>query len=130
MLFLFHLIFMSAATLCLITGIWVAMGFRKNRNWLKIHKTLNLTGALIGLAGFAAVAANIITTGGEHFSGLHQQTGLTALMLVCLTVFLGFYSFRAKSKTTVRAFHRWSGRLTLVFVITAAVLGLRMIGIF
>jgi len=130
MLVILHLSLMIAAVVCLITGVGIAMFGRKKNNWLKFHKKINSTGLIIALAGASAAFANVVSSGGVHLAGLHHRAGLTALILSCITLFLGFYSFKAANKDAVRAAHRWSGRLSLVAMLATLVLGLMMIGIF
>jgi len=129
MLIILHLSLMITATLCLIAGIGIAMFGRKKKNWLKLHKTLNTTGLIIGFAGAAMAITNVVTSGGQHLAGIHQWIGLAAVISCCLTLFLGFYSFQANNKVTVRMVHRWSGRLSLIAILTTLILGLMMIGI-
>ena len=129
MLIVFHLSFMSAAAICLIAGVSVAMFLRKNKNWLNMHKTINLTGVCLLSAGAIMAVAGVASGSGDHFAGLHQRIGLAVLVLVSLTAFLGFYSFKAANKSAVRAAHRWAGRVSIIGILTALVLGLRMIGI-
>ncbi|MFO7568962.1 MAG: hypothetical protein R6W75_04115 [Smithellaceae bacterium] len=130
MLIVFHLSLMSAAVICLIAGVSIAMFLRKNRNRINLHKKINLTGFCFLLAGAAMALAAVASGGGAHAAGLHQRIGLTAILLACLTVFLGFYTFKARNKPVVRAAHRWSGRISIIAMLAALMLGLRMIGFF
>jgi len=129
MLIILHLSLMIAATLCLIAGIGIAMFGRKKNNWLKLHKTINTTGLIIGFAGVVMAITNVVNSGGHHLAGIHQWIGLATVIFCCLTLFLGFYSFQAKNKAAVRTVHRWSGRLSLIAILTTLILGLMMIGI-
>jgi hypothetical protein len=129
MLIVLHLALMIAAVICLITGVGVAMFARKRKNWLKLHKAINTAGVIIGLAGAAMAFVNVVTSAGNHLSGLHQRMGLFAILLFCFTLYLGFYSFKAANKTAVRATHRWSGRFSLIAMLAALILGLMMIGV-
>ena len=129
MLIIFHLSLMSAATLFLITGISVAMFLRRKKNWLNTHKTFNLAGFFMLLAGAVMAIAAVTTGGGDHFVALHQRMGLAAILLCSATVFLGYYSFKAANKNAIRTVHRWSGRISLIAMVAALILGLRMIGI-
>lgn len=130
MLIIIHLSLMIAAALCLITGVGIAMFGRKKKNWLKIHKALNTVGLIGAVAGAVMAFTNVVTSGGNHLAGLHQWMGLAAVILCGLTLYLGFYSFKAKNKIAVRTSHRWSGRVSIIAVLTALTLGLKMIGIF
>lgn len=129
MLIILHLSFMIGAALCLIIGVAMAMFWRSKNYWLKAHKTFNTAGLIILLAGAAMAIASVVTGGGEHFAGLHQQIGLAALIFSCFTVFLGYYSFYAGSKKMIMAAHRWLGRLSFACILFTLILGLIMIGI-
>ncbi len=129
MLIILHLSFMIGATLCLIIGVAMAMFWRSKNYWLKAHKTFNTAGFILLILGASMAVASIVTSGGEHFAGQHQQIGLAALLSSCVTVFLGYYSFSAGNKKAVMAVHRWMGRLSLACILFALALGLIMIGI-
>ncbi|PKN05080.1 MAG: hypothetical protein CVU74_03625 [Deltaproteobacteria bacterium HGW-Deltaproteobacteria-9] len=129
MLIVLHLVLMIAAVICFMTGVGVAMFARKRKNWLRLHKAMNTAGVMVVLAGVTMAFVNVVTSAGNHLSGLHQWVGLIAIVLCCLTLYLGFYSFKATNKTAVRAAHRWSGRFSLIAMLTAPILGLMMIGV-
>lgn len=129
MLIILHLSLMTAAALCLIAGIGMAMFLRKKKFWLKGHKAFNTTGFCLLAAGAAMAFANVVTSGGHHLAGLHQWAGLAAFILTVVTLSLGFYSFKAANKPAVRAVHRWTGRLSGLVILCALILGLVMIGI-
>ena len=129
MLILMHISLMSAAVLCLITGVGIAVLGRKKTSWLKGHKRFNLTGFCLLVTGALLAFANVVTSDGHHLAGLHQWAGLAALILAGITVFLGFHSFKAVNKPATRAAHRWTGRLALAAVLGALLLGLALIGL-
>ncbi|MDI6741887.1 MAG: hypothetical protein QMD11_04020 [Smithella sp.] len=129
MFFILHILLMVTAILGVITGIAFAVFFRKKKNWLKIHKTINSLGSLTMAAGFLMVFIYVSGSSGEHINGLHQAVGLMALMCVGIALLLGFHQFRAKNKPAVRTAHRFIGRLSLVTLITAVILGLKLINI-
>jgi hypothetical protein len=130
MLIIIHLFLMFAASLCLLAGVGLAMFGRKRKFWLKGHKKLNSAGCILLAAGGIMAFVNIILTGSDHLAGLHPRIGAIAVMLVFLTLFLGFYSLKPSNKNVFRAAHRWSGRLSLIAILAALTLGLSMIGIF
>jgi hypothetical protein len=130
MLIILHLSVMAAALLCLIAGVGTAMFARRKKNWLKIHKTLNTTGLIAALTGAALAFANIVISDGRHLEGLHQWVGLSAISLCGLTLWLGYYSFKAQNKIAIRTAHRWSGRASIIAMLAALTLGARLIGIF
>ena len=129
MFFFLHILLMATATLGIITGVSAAIFFRKKSNWLKIHKSFN-SYSLLGIStGIIMVFIYVSSTNGEHIDGLHQLIGLTALNFAVTTLLLGFYQFKAKNKSAVRTTHRWLGRLSLLLVIFALMLGLLLAGI-
>jgi len=120
---------MISTTLFLIFGVSIAMFGREKIFWLKAHKTFNTTGFILLLFGASMAITNVAAREGEYFAGLHQLVGLAAVILSCLSIFLGYYSFRAGNKKAVLAAHRWLGRISLLAVVAALILGLTMIGI-
>ncbi|KFO66544.1 hypothetical protein ER57_01385 [Smithella sp. SCADC] len=129
MFFTLHILLMAISTFGIIAGVSAAMFFRKKKNWLKIHKTVNLISSIGAAAGIVMVFIYITSTGGEHFDGFHQIIGLTAFISAAVTMFLGFYQFKAKNKPAIRATHRWLGRLSLMMFLTAIIMGLILINI-
>jgi fucose 4-O-acetylase-like acetyltransferase len=129
MLIILHFVLMMAAVLLLITGIGIAMFGRKKKLWLKWHKRFNTTGFCLLAAGAAMAFANVVISAGQHLAGLHQQIGFSALVMTCLTIFLGFYSLQAANKPAVRAIHKWTGRFSGLDILCAFALGLSIIGI-
>lgn len=129
MFFPLHILFMAIVTAGITTGVSAAVFFRKNKNWLKIHKTFN-SFSLGGIAaGIIMAFIYISSTGGEHLDGRHQIIGLAAFITALITLFLGFYQFKAKNKSAARTAHRWFGRLSLLLLLTAITLGLVLINL-
>lgn len=129
MFFILHILLMATATLVIIAGVSAAMFFRKKKNWLKIHKTVNSLGVALMTVGIVMAFSYVFGTGSEHIDGIHQLTGLTAFISVLATLLLGFYQFKAKNKPSVRTMHRWLGRFSLLLLLTAITLGLTLINI-
>jgi len=120
---------MAIATPGIIIGVGTAIFFRKKSNWLKIHKSLN-TFSLLGIsAGLIMAVIYVSSTGGKHIDGLHQLIGVAVFIFAGVTLFLGFYQFKAKNKLAVRTTHRLLGRFSLVLLLTAIMLGLKLINI-
>ena len=124
MFLILHILLMAISTLGIITGVSAAMFFRKNKNWLKVHKYLN-SFSLLGIsAGIIMAFIYVSSTNGKHIDGLHQITGLTALNFAVATLLLGLYQFKAKNRSAVGTTHRWLGRFSLLLFLTAITLGL------
>ena len=129
MIFFLHILLMAISTLGIITGVGVAIFFRKKSNWLKIHKSFN-SFSLMGMsAGISMAVIYVSSAGDKHIDGLHQLIGLSAFILAGVTLLLGFYQFKAKNKLAVRTTHRLLGRFSLVLFLTAITLGLKLIHI-
>ena len=129
MFLILHILLMAISTLGIITGVSAAMFFRKNKNWLKVHKYFN-SFSLLGIsAGIIMAFIYVSSTNGKHIDGLHQITGLTALNFAVATLLLGLYQFKAKNKSAVGTTHRWLGRFSLLLFLTAITLGLILISI-
>lgn len=129
MFFILHIILMAISTLGIFAGVSYAMFFRKKKNWMKIHKTVNLVSSMEAATGVVMVVIYINGTGGEHLDGVHQIIGLIAFIATLITMFLGFHQFKAKNKPTTRVAHRWLGRFSLLMFLTAIILGLMLINI-
>jgi hypothetical protein len=129
MVFFLHMLLMVIATLGIITGVGVAIFFRKKSNWLKIHKSLNFFSLLGILVGIGMAVIYVSSAGDKHIDGLHQFIGSAAFIIAGVTLLLGFYQFKAKNKLAVRTTHRLLGRFSLVLFLTAITLGLKLIHI-
>jgi len=129
MFFSLHILLMAIATLGIIIGVGAAIFFRKKSYWLKIHKSLNAFSLLGISAGIIMAVAYVFGAGGKHIDGLHQIIGLAAFIIASVTLLLGFYQFKAKNKIALRSTHRLLGRFSLVLLLTAIMLGLKLINI-
>ena len=129
MFFSLHILLMAIATLGIIIGVGAAIFFRKKSYWLKIHKSLNAFSLLGISAGIIMAVAYVFGAGGKHIEGLHQIIGLAAFILASVTLLLGFYQFKVKNKIALRSTHRLLGRFSLVLLLTAIMLGLKLINI-
>ena len=129
MFFPLHISFMATATSALIAGVSAAIFFRKNKYWLKIHKSFNSFGLLEITAGIIMAFIYVSGTDGKHIDGPHQITGLAAFILALITLMLGFYQFKTKNKLAVRTAHRLFGRFSLLLLLAAITLGLILINI-
>jgi len=130
MFFILHILLMATATMGIIAGISAAMFFRKKKNWLKIHKTVNASGVAGATVGIIMAVVYISGSGGEHIEGIHPVAGLIAFISAWAALLAGFYQFKAKNKLAVRSLHRWLGRFLLLMLMTAITLGIILINIF
>jgi len=67
MFFILHILLMAISTLGIIAGVGAAMFFRKKKNWMKIHKTVNLISSIGVATGIVMVFIYINSASGERF---------------------------------------------------------------
>jgi heme A synthase len=127
--FILHISLMAAATLAITAGVSTAMFFRKKKNWFKIHKSVNSLGILLITVGVIMAFIYVSGTSNNHLNGFHQLTGLITFISVVATYLLGFHQFKAQNKLATRTAHRWFGRISLVMMLIAVILGLMLINI-
>ncbi|MEI8173010.1 MAG: hypothetical protein WCH07_05955 [Deltaproteobacteria bacterium] len=121
---------MTAGFLLMLAGIATAMFMRRRRRWLQIHKAAGTLTAICFLCGFTSGVVMVALSAGEHFRVTHAYLGLLTTVLTFLVAVLGHLQFRIKNASgKIRMYHRWSGRITLVFAFMAVASGLQMAGI-
>lgn len=127
-LFLIHAALMATGFLLVFSALIVAMTQRRKRWWLKIHKTIGLTGGSLMLLGaIMAVAAVASTPGGHHLRTPHTWLGVLTVSVAIITPALGLLQFRIPQKAgTIRVVHRLFGRLLNLMIPIAIFLGLRV----
>jgi uncharacterized membrane protein YfcA len=106
---------------------------KKKKWWLKTHRRIGISGAVIGVAGIGIATYMVSQTTGIHLRVLHSWVGLATIILMIFTPFFGHFMLKirknpARAKKT-RAVHRWIGRVTLLFMTGTIVLGLLQAGI-
>ena len=127
-----HAVLMSASFLMMLTGVVINMVMKKNKNRIKIHKTLGYAGSGSGIAAAILAFIMIGTTHGYHFSNTHAVLGIiTAALLVIVPVFsnLMLKVPGAGKKKVFRAVHIWLARISLVMMSVVIVMGLRFAGV-
>jgi hypothetical protein len=124
--FLIHAALMAAGFLCVLSALLVAMTQRRGRWWLKVHRTIGLTGSLFMLlATVAAVAAVASSPGGRHFRSPHTWLGVATAAAAIVTPALGLLQFRIPPRAAaIRLAHRLSGRLLNLMTPFTILLGL------
>ncbi|HNY50002.1 MAG TPA: hypothetical protein PLV50_04435 [Smithella sp.] len=129
MFFILHILLMITATSGLIAGVSAAIFFRRRKNWLKFHKTVNALSFGAMTTGIAMAFFYVAGSSGEHLQGLHHVAGLTAFSFSFITLIIGYRQFKVKNKQAFRNMHRWLGRVAVVILLSAAILGLKLINI-
>ncbi len=127
-----HLIFMMIGFVTLITGNLIALGLRKKRWWLKAHRALGAVGAAFGAVGVIIAIIMVEMAGTGHIRFLHSLLGVATVILLVKTPIIGYLISRSgsvKKSKNIRTYHRWIGRITLVFMLGNVVSGLILTGI-
>jgi hypothetical protein len=120
----YHAILMVTGFLLLAAG-FITAHFHATKNWFRTHKILQISGATCILAGIFIGAYMVALSGFPHLSNLHEIAGLVIGILLPVMILLGFSIFRVKkSMNTVRASHRWLGRVVIALILANIILGI------
>ena len=133
LLYRVHGALMSTAFVLLFIGMFFPRYLKKKKWWLKTHRRIGISGAVMGVVGIAIATYMISQTTGVHLRVPHSWIGLATIILIIFTPFLGHFMLKirkvpARAKKA-RAVHRWIGRVTLLFMAATIVLGLLQAGI-
>jgi uncharacterized membrane protein YidH (DUF202 family) len=128
--FYLHVGAMSAGFLLMVVGAGIAGFQRRQRWWLKAHKTFGITGSFVMLLGLLAAFLMVDQDGNGHTRVPHAGFGLVMILLALITPVLGQLQFKIREKAKqLREKHRWSGRITLIFGLVTILSGLLAAGI-
>jgi hypothetical protein len=133
LLYRVHGALMSTSFVLLFVGMFFPRYLKKKKWWLKTHRRIGTSGAVIGVLGIGMATYMVARTTGVHLRVPHSWIGLATIVLIIFTPFLGHFMLKirkapAKAKKA-RAVHRWIGRITLLFMAATIVLGLLQAGI-
>jgi len=124
-----HAVLMIFAFSIMLAGGIIARFMKKKVWWLKVHRSLGITGAIFFIVAIFAIALQITLTERAHFRVVHSWIGFVAFIFTLLTPTLGILQLKFRSVALrLRRFHRWSGRITLCLIVINIVLGLSMMG--
>jgi hypothetical protein len=128
-----HGVLMTTAFVLLFMGMLFPRYFKRKKWWLKAHRRINIAGSSTGLAGVGMAVYMISQTTQVHLRVIHSYIGLITIILLIFTPFLGHFMLKIRKVPSraklARAFHRWVGRVTLLFMAATIVLGLFQAGI-
>jgi len=85
---------MILALCILLAGAIIARFMKKKAWWLKVHRSLGITGAIFLIVALFAIFLQITLTEREHFRVVHSWIGFTAFIFVVLTLTLGILQLR------------------------------------
>jgi nitrogen fixation/metabolism regulation signal transduction histidine kinase len=120
------MIIVFAGSISLIGGAFTARYLKQRTGWVALHKKLALAGVLIVLAGiFVAAYMVSIYMETSFVREMHAYLGASVFILLIVTPLLGIFQFRLKDKR-MHTIHRWSGRITIMFILFAIIAGIQM----
>jgi hypothetical protein len=128
-----HWALMSTSFVLLFVGMFFPRYLKKKKSWLKTHRRIGISGAVIGVVGTGIGTYMISQTTGVHLRIPYSWVGLLTIIMIIFTPFLGHFMLKirkvpARAKKA-RAAHRWIGWITLLFMAATIVLGLLQAGI-
>ena len=124
-----HAVLMILALCIMLTGAIIARFMKKKAWWLKVHRSLGITGVILFLMALFAIALQITLTERAHFRVVHSWIGIVAFGFAVLTPTLGILQFKVRNMAArLRSLHRWSGRITICIMVINVILGLSMLG--
>jgi hypothetical protein len=113
----YHVLLVSTGVTVMLGGMLTARFMKKKNWWLKTHKILAISGALLTLSGFILAAYMVSTYMGTYLvMETHAYLGIMAVSLVFFAPIMGFMQFRTKDKR-MHIIHRWTGRLAIAMVL-------------
>lgn len=127
----YHATFMILGLALLTNGMLVARYRKARQGWLPLHKALGLVGATFAFLGFMTAFYMVTASSGRHFAAVpHAYLGALALICLSITPLLGYAQFHVTAgRSTLRAIHRWSGRISIVLIALTLLSGLSLVGL-
>jgi hypothetical protein len=113
----YHVLLVTTGVVVMSGGMLTARYMKKKSWWLKAHKSLAISGAVLTVSGFILTAYMVSTYMGTYLvMETHAYLGITAVALVVFAPIMGFMQFRTKDKR-MHIIHRWTGRLAIAMVL-------------
>lgn len=128
-LFQWHGALMAAGWVLAVAAILIAATQRQRRWWLRLHRGLGLSAGVVILSGAAVAVAAVSITAGEHLRSPHTWLGALTIATAVATPLLGLLQFKIRGRAeSLRAYHRFGGRLLAGAALITLLLGLRLTG--
>ena len=126
-----HMILMSLSFALLLAGMVVSAFMKKKKWWLTVHRRLQWTGGISGIAGLAIAVYMVSVGSGLHFRILHSIIGLVGIVMIVSGLVVGLLIFKVSNdkKKAFRLVHRWLGRVILALMAIIIVSGLNIAGV-
>jgi uncharacterized iron-regulated membrane protein len=106
--------------------------YMKNKRWwLRLHRSIGMIGASLGVLGIATAVIMVSALSGIHLRIMHSYVGLFTILILITTPIFGQLIFKVqkKNKPKLQRLHRWFGRIALLLMLVTIIMGLSQIGI-
>jgi hypothetical protein len=125
-----HAFTMIIGFFVLIFGFFTARYLKKKRWWLKMHKSLGISGASFTMLGFFLIVSHLLLSGRPCFTHWHGYVGLVIAFFAVIMPAIGFIQLKIRNTALkIRPIHRFSGWIMLMAMLINIILGMRMAGI-
>jgi len=127
----YHAGWMTAGFSLMLIGI-IIIRYLKKKTWrIKVHKSMLILGGASSILGLGSGIFMVTVNGSGHFDILHAYIGIITIILILITIRLGFRQFQVKPDKIkkFKAYHRWCGRITATMMIINILFGLSYVGI-
>jgi hypothetical protein len=126
----YHAVLMISGFSLMASGaIFATKRFRKSRRWLKTHKTLGPTGAIVSAVGLFVAIYMVSASGTSHFRVPHAFLGTAALAFAFAAPVLGYAQFHYLNNPKIRTVHVWFGRIAIILMAANVISGLILAGV-
>jgi hypothetical protein len=122
----YHALLMTTGFVLLVLAIVVSTGLRKQKWWLRAHRSLGILGAIFAILGLIVGLYMVSTWMTPHFRVPHALLGITTIILAMIQPVLGFMQPKSKK---IRPVHRWLGRIVVVMMFFSIIAGMSQAGV-
>ena len=125
----YHGIFMILGFIFMLKAIIIARFLRKEKWWLKMHKTINSLASGFAILGLIMALYMVTEAETGHFRVPHAFLGIITIIFVIISPGLGFAQFKAGGKKGIKLAHKAFGYITLMLMLIMIISGLIQSGV-
>ena len=126
-----HAILMLIGIILIVGAAIIARKKKKISKWINKHKLIAILGVFSCLTGLGLGIRMVGENFNNHINSIHYIFGLISISLLSFTPLIGQSIFWAVKKKrspkkirSIRLFHKWLGRITILIVIVTIILGI------
>jgi hypothetical protein len=126
----YHAALMVVGMVCAMAST-VTVYRKQGKSWLRSHKILGSWAAVYIISGLSLGIYMVQQNTGKHFTLPHEWLGIATILMILVTIGVGFQRFRVKEGAAKwRTAHIWLCRATVILLLLNIVSGLRLAGVF